>query len=103
MLASSLEGEMMRTMLQSALAVTLMITASGLSGAARLAERSGVVCAAALAWWVSCRVRKPESPLPCGYKRFMGCVLVVRGNDVRPNNCYGFANLEWDSVVYCCD
>ena len=28
--------------------------------------------------------------------KFMGCVLVARGNDVLLNKGYGFANLEWD-------
>jgi len=29
-------------------------------------------------------------------KKFMGCVLVARGNNLLLNKGYGFANLEWD-------
>jgi CubicO group peptidase (beta-lactamase class C family) len=96
MMASSLGGEMMRTMLKCALAVALMITASGLSGAARLAERQTHQASAA-AQTTPDRSRMEEViQAYASDKRFMGCVLVVRRNDVRPNNCYGFANLEWD-------
>ena len=87
---------MMRTTLKCALAVALMITASGLSGAAQLAERE-THQASASAQTTPDRSRMEEVLQACASdKRFMGWVLVVRGNDVRLNNCYGFANLEWD-------
>jgi len=87
---------MMRTMLKCALAVALMITASGLSGAARLVERETHQASAA-AQTTPDRSRMEEViQAYASDKRCMGCVLVVRGNEVRPNNCYGFANLEWD-------
>jgi CubicO group peptidase (beta-lactamase class C family) len=96
MMASSLGGEMMPTMLKRALAVALMTTASGLSGAAPLPERETHQTSAA-AQTTPDRSRMEEViQAYASDKRFMGCVLVVRGNDVRLNNCYRFANLEWD-------
>lgn len=73
----------MRTMLKCALAVALMITARGLSGAARLAECQTHQANAA-APTTPDRSHKEEVIQACASdKRFMGCVLVVRGNDVR--------------------
>jgi CubicO group peptidase (beta-lactamase class C family) len=94
MMASSLGGEMMRTMLKCALAVALTVTASGLSGAARLEEHETHQASAA-AQATSDRSRMEEVVQAyASDKRFMGCVLVVRGNDVLLNKGYGFANLE---------
>jgi CubicO group peptidase (beta-lactamase class C family) len=97
MMASSLGGEMMRTMLKCALAVALMITASGLSGAARLAERQTHQASAA-AQTTPERSRTEEViQAYASDKRFMGCVLVVRRNDVRPNNCFT-ASRTWSGT-----
>jgi hypothetical protein len=80
----------MRTMFTCALAVALMITASGLCGAETHQ-------ASAAAQTTPDRSRMEEViQAYASDKRFMGCVLVVRGNDARLNNCYGFANLEWE-------
>jgi CubicO group peptidase (beta-lactamase class C family) len=83
-------------MLRCALAAALMSTASGLHGVPRPAE-GGTQQTSAAAQASPGPSRMTEVIQAYGSeKKFMGCVLVVLGNDVLLNKGYGFANLEWD-------
>jgi len=86
----------MRTIFKCALAAALMITARGLRGTLRAADGgSHQASAAAQASPGPSRMTEVIQAY-VSTNKFMGCVLVARGNDVLLNKGYGFANLEWD-------
>ena len=86
----------MRTILKCAFATMLISSAAGLRGTLRptLAGANQVSAASETSPDLTRMEEVVRSYL--SEKKFMGSVLVVRGNNVLLNKGYGFANLEWD-------
>jgi CubicO group peptidase (beta-lactamase class C family) len=86
----------MRTILKCAFAAMLISSAAGLRGTLRptLAGANQVSAASETSPDLTRMEEVVRSYL--SEKKFMGSVLVVRGNSVLLNKGYGFANLEWD-------
>jgi CubicO group peptidase (beta-lactamase class C family) len=86
----------MRTILKCAFAAMLISNAAGLRGTLRptLAGANQVSSASETSPDLTRMEEVVRSYL--SEKKFMGSVLVVRGNNVLLNKGYGFANLEWD-------
>jgi CubicO group peptidase (beta-lactamase class C family) len=86
----------MRTILKCAFAAMLISSAAALRGAPRptVADLNQVSAASLTSPDLTRMEEVVRSYV--SEKKFMGCVLVVRGNNVLLNKGYGFANLEWD-------
>ena len=87
---------MMRTILKCAFAAMLISSATGLRGTPRptVADANQASAASQTSPDLTRMEEVVQSYLSA--KEFMGCVLVVRGNNVLLNKGYGFANLEWN-------
>jgi CubicO group peptidase (beta-lactamase class C family) len=86
----------MRTILKCAFAAMLISSAAGLRGTTRptVADANQASAASETSPDLA-RMEEVVRSYLSG-KEFMGCVLVVRGNNVLLNKGYGSANLEWD-------
>jgi len=88
---------MMRTILKRASAAMLISSAAVLRGTPRptVADANQASAASQTSPDLTRMEEVVQSYL--SEKKFMGCVLVVRGKNVLLNKGYGFANLEWDT------
>jgi len=88
---------MMRTILKCASAAMLISSAAVLRGTPRptVADANQASAASQTSPDLTRMEEVVQSYL--SEKKFMGCVLVVRGKNVLLNKGYGFANLEWDT------